>query len=93
MSELYINGGNLDTEKLSSYLEDKSFTNSNNLVFCSSYLIKENARSSVYIADASFAYIKNVTFICATNKALHSQKTKKFCLKTLILSLQIKTLI
>ncbi len=81
MSELYINGGNLDTEKLSPYLEDKSFTNSNNLVFCSSYLIKENARSSVYIVDASFAYIKNVTFICATNKALHSQKTKKILLE------------
>nr|WP_234926187.1 right-handed parallel beta-helix repeat-containing protein [Borreliella valaisiana] len=81
MSELYINGGNLNTEGLLSYLEDKSFTKLNNLILCSSYSIKENARSSVYISDASFVYIKNVTFICALNKALHSQKTKKILLE------------
>ncbi|WP_434792941.1 right-handed parallel beta-helix repeat-containing protein (plasmid) [Borreliella burgdorferi] len=81
MSELYINGGNLNTEELSPYLEDKIFTQANDLVLCSSYLIQENARSSVYIAGASFVYIKNVTFICALNKAIHSKKTKKILLE------------
>ncbi|WP_418904979.1 right-handed parallel beta-helix repeat-containing protein [Borreliella lusitaniae] len=50
-------------------------------MFCSSYSIQENARSSVYVADASFVYIKNVTFFCALNKALHFQKTKKILLE------------
>ncbi len=81
MSELYINGGDLNQEELSSYLEDKSFTRPTDLMLCSSYSVQEEARSSVYVTDANFVYIKNVTFLCARNKALNFKKTKKFYLK------------
>ncbi len=81
MSELYINGGDLNQEELSPYLEDKSFTRPTDLVLCSSYSVQEEARSSVYVTDANFVYIKNVTFLCARNKALNFKKTKKFYLK------------
>ncbi|XPC97974.1 right-handed parallel beta-helix repeat-containing protein (plasmid) [Borreliella japonica] len=81
LSELYINGGTLNQEELSMYLEDKSFTQPAVVVFCSSYSVKENARSSVYVTDASFVYIKNVTFRCALNNALHLKKVKKILLE------------
>lgn len=77
MSELYINGGDLNQEELSSYLEDKSFTRPTDLVLCSSYSVQEETRSSVYVTDANFVYIKNVTFLCARNTALNFKKTKK----------------
>ncbi|WP_422850417.1 right-handed parallel beta-helix repeat-containing protein, partial [Borreliella afzelii] len=81
MSELYINGGDLNQEELSPYLEDKSFTRPTDLVLCSSYSLQEEARSSVYVTDANFVYIKNVTFLCARNKALNFKKTKKILLE------------
>ncbi|ACO37808.1 right-handed parallel beta-helix repeat-containing protein [Borreliella burgdorferi] len=81
MSELYINGGDLNQEELSSYLEDKSFTRPTDLMLCSSYSVQEEARSSVYVTDANFVYIKNVTFLCARNKALNFKKTKKILLE------------
>ncbi len=81
MSELYINGGDLNQEELSPYLEEKSFTQPTAVVLCSSYSVKEDARSSVYVTDANFVYIKNVTFKCALNKALHFKKTKKILLE------------
>ncbi|WP_223147392.1 right-handed parallel beta-helix repeat-containing protein [Borreliella bavariensis] len=81
MSELYINGGDLNQEELSPYLEDKSFTQANDLVLCSSYSAQEKTRSSVYVTDANFVYIKNVTFLCARNKALNFKKTKKILLE------------
>ncbi|WP_233709286.1 right-handed parallel beta-helix repeat-containing protein [Borreliella bavariensis] len=79
LSELYINGGTLNQEELSMYLEDKSFTHPHDVVFCSSYSVKENARSSVYVTDANFVYIKDVTFRCALNNALYLKKVKKSC--------------
>lgn len=81
MSVLYINGGDLNQEELSSYLEDKSFTRPTDLMLCSSYSVQEEARSSVYVTDANFVYIKNVTFLCARNKALNFKKTKKILLE------------
>ncbi len=81
MSELYINGGDLNQQELAPYLEDKSFTQPAVVVLCSSYSLQEEARSSVYVTDASFVYIKNVTFTCALNKALHFKKTKKILLE------------
>lgn len=81
MSELYINGGDLNQEELSPYLEDKSFTRPTDLMLCSSYSVQEEARSSVYVTDANFVYIKNVTFLCARNKALNFKKTKKILLE------------
>ncbi|WP_210361360.1 hypothetical protein, partial [Borreliella garinii] len=49
MSELYINGGDLNQEELAPYLEDKSFTQPAVVVLCSSYSLQEEARSSVYV--------------------------------------------
>lgn len=43
--------------------------------------MQEETRSSVYVTDANFVYIKNVTFTCALNKALHFKKTKKILLE------------
>lgn len=81
LSELYINGGTLNQEELSMYLEDKSFTHPHGVVFCSSYSVKENARSSVYVTDVNFVYIKDVTFRCALNNALYLKKVKKILLE------------
>ncbi len=81
MSELYINREDLNQEELAPYLEDKSFTQPTAMVLCSSYAIKEDTRSSVYITATNFVYIKDVTFRCALNKTLHFKKTKKILLE------------
>ncbi|UPA11455.1 right-handed parallel beta-helix repeat-containing protein (plasmid) [Borrelia parkeri] len=85
MSELWIRGGNLsDEEHLDSYLKGSEFVPFANLRLCSSYRLKEEERSSIYLNDASFIYLKNITFLCNEGVALETIKVKKILLENVI---------